>query len=163
MLPCPLLTGPVRFRVSPLTILVPWSNGNDAWFTSRKRWFDSIRDYSSRSEMPTAAAQWLSPAESRNRSRWVPDDVLSSWSSGVLACLSRRRSWVQIPSGTLTWPVRLAARMRDPHSRGMGSIPIRVTDIAKWRNQQTRDAQNVVPGTDRRLVGGGSASLPLAT
>ena len=25
----------------------------------------------------------------------------SSWSSGVLACLSRRRSWVQIPSGTL--------------------------------------------------------------
>ena len=29
----------------------------------------------------------------------------SSWSSGVLACLSRRRPWVQIPSGTLstTW------------------------------------------------------------
>ena len=35
-------------------------------------------------------------------------------------------------------------RMRDPHSRGMGSIPIRVTDIAKWRNRYTRDAQNVV-------------------
>ncbi len=27
--------------------------------------------------------------------------ITSSWSSGVLACLSRRRSWVQIPSGTL--------------------------------------------------------------
>ncbi len=35
-------------------------------------------------------------------------------------------------------------RMRDPHSRDMGSIPIRVTDIAKWRNRDTRDAQNVV-------------------
>jgi hypothetical protein len=37
-----------------------------------------------------------------------------------------------------------SGRMRDPHSRGMGSIPIRVTDIAKWRNQQTRDVQTVV-------------------
>ena len=37
-----------------------------------------------------------------------------------------------------------SGRMRDPHSRGMGSIPIRVTDIAKWRNRYTRDAQNVV-------------------
>ena len=27
----------------------------------------------------------------------------------------------------------------------MGSIPIRVTEIAKWRNRYTRDAQNVVP------------------
>ena len=35
--------------------------------------------------------------------------------------------------------------MRDPHSRDMGSIPIRVTDIAKWRNWDTRDFQNVVP------------------
>lgn len=26
----------------------------------------------------------------------------------------------------------------------MGSIPIRVTDLAKWRNKKTRDAQNVV-------------------
>ncbi len=38
-----------------------------------------------------------------------------------------------------------SGRMRDPHSRGMGSIPIRVTDMAKWRNRYTRDAQNVVP------------------
>ncbi len=36
---------PVRFRVGPLNNTVPWSNGYDAWFTSRKRWFDSIRDY----------------------------------------------------------------------------------------------------------------------
>ena len=37
----------------------------------------------------------------------IPPELLanntSSWSSGVLACLSRRRSWVQIPSRTLTW------------------------------------------------------------
>ena len=113
----------------------------------------------------------------------------------MLATLSRWRSRVQIPSGTLEWhgtptgraakfkpwclwvripPVLLgtthasaghwraqvavthppsgfggstpsrrtystarssSGRMRDPHSRGMGSIPIRVTDIAKWRNK----------------------------
>jgi hypothetical protein len=37
-----------------------------------------------------------------------------------------------------------SGRMRDPHSRGTGSIPVRVTDTAKWRNWYTRDAQNVV-------------------
>ena len=36
----------VRFPVSPLT--VPWSNGNDSCPTNRKRWFNSIRDYSGR-------------------------------------------------------------------------------------------------------------------
>lgn len=35
----------VQFPVGPLNA-VPWSNGNDAWFTSRLAWFDSIRDYS---------------------------------------------------------------------------------------------------------------------
>ena len=25
--------------------LIPWSSGNDSWFTPRKRWFESIRDY----------------------------------------------------------------------------------------------------------------------
>ena len=35
--------------------------------------------------------------------------------------------------------------MRDPQSRGMGSIPIRVTDTAKWWNWDTRDVQTVVP------------------
>ena len=40
-------------------------------------------------------------------------------------------------------PVRLAARMRDPHSRGMGSIPIRVTDRLKLHSQvaETADAR----------------------
>ena len=42
-----------------------------------------------------------------------------------------------------------SGRMRDLQSRGMGSIPIRVTEnvinTAKWWNWDTRDAQNVVP------------------
>ena len=42
-------------------------------------------------------------------------------------------------------------RMRDPHSRDMGSIPIRVADTAKWRNWYTRDAQNVVSASDMRV------------
>lgn len=25
--------------------LIPWSSGNDSWLTTRKRWFESIRDY----------------------------------------------------------------------------------------------------------------------
>ena len=36
---------PVQTRVGPLEDTVPWSNGNDTWVTSRKRWFNSIRDY----------------------------------------------------------------------------------------------------------------------
>src|SRR4029450_10816006 len=27
-------------------LMVPWSSGDDAWLTSRERWFDSIRDHS---------------------------------------------------------------------------------------------------------------------
>ena len=51
---------PVRFRVGPLKNTVPWSNGNDAWFTSRKRWFDSIRDYLC-PDTPTGRAARLRP------------------------------------------------------------------------------------------------------
>ena len=35
----------MQTRVGPLEDTVPWSNGNDTWVTSRKRWFNSIRDY----------------------------------------------------------------------------------------------------------------------
>ena len=37
----------IQLPVSPLEQekTVRWSNGNDAWLTSRKRWFNSIRDY----------------------------------------------------------------------------------------------------------------------
>ena len=141
---------------------------------------------------------------------WVrlPPELLdntSSWSSGVLATLSRWRSWVRIPSGTLrrhgtqlakrrssnlrdfvgSTPIRATGttcvgwalacpsgcnppalgalqvqllpgaltrlarsfRGRTPgsHPGEAGSIPARVTDITKWWNWQTHDAQNVVP------------------
>jgi hypothetical protein len=35
----------VRFPVTPLEDMVPWSNGHDAWSTPRKRWFNSVRGY----------------------------------------------------------------------------------------------------------------------
>jgi hypothetical protein len=41
----------------------------------------------------------------------------SSWSSGVLACLSRRRPWVQIPSGTLNM-----ARCANPAERPSSNL-----------------------------------------
>jgi hypothetical protein len=25
--------------------MIPWSSGNDSWFTSGQRWFESIRDH----------------------------------------------------------------------------------------------------------------------
>ena len=40
-------------RVGPVHNTVPWSNGNDAWFTYRKRWFNSIRDYFDRNKIPS--------------------------------------------------------------------------------------------------------------
>jgi hypothetical protein len=57
---------------------VPWSSGYDSWPTPRQRWFKSIRDYSITKVIHVLAEQ-----------------------PGVLASLSRWRSWVQIPSGTL--------------------------------------------------------------
>jgi hypothetical protein len=35
----------VRVPRLPLTHAVPWSSGNDSWFTSRQRRFKSVRDY----------------------------------------------------------------------------------------------------------------------
>ena len=32
--------------------MVPWSNGNDAWLTSRRRWFNSIRDHLAQIRQP---------------------------------------------------------------------------------------------------------------
>ena len=58
-----------------------------------------------------------------HRSAWMPD-----WS---------------LP-GALNTARSSNGRMRDPHSRDTSSTLVRVTDIAKWRNWNTRDAQNVV-------------------
>ena len=54
---------------------------------------------------------------------------LSSWSSGVLACLSRKRPWVQIPSGTLKKLVRYANRHSGEAQTFVivGSTPSRTT------------------------------------
>ena len=68
---------------------------------------------------------------------------------------------VQIPSSPLmsTLAARSSSgRMRDPHSRGVGSIPARVTEsTAKWWNWDTRHSQKVVP------LGHASSTLALAT
>lgn len=56
--------------------------------------------------------------------------------------------------------------MRAPQACDTGSSPVRVTDTAKWRNRYTRDAQNVVSGTDPPKVdwsGHASSTLALAT
>ncbi len=64
----------------------------------------------------------------------------SSWSSGVLACLSRKRSSVQIRSGTLInqhGAVRKLEKRRISNVRDFeGSTPSLATDMqtAKWWN-----------------------------
>ena len=50
-----------------------------------------------------------------------------------------------------------SGRMRDPHSRGMGSSPVRVTKLAKWWN-----GRHATLRTSCRMRRGGS-NLPLVT
>ena len=108
---------------------VPWSNGNDTWSTPRKRWFDSIRDHSCPGTQNTAKRLGLNPSVCGFDSRpghkrlgrqpadhlglepgmlWVrvpPEPLGHEYAlveqPGVLACPSRRRSRVQIPSRAL--------------------------------------------------------------
>lgn len=94
-------------RMNPVHNTVPWSNGNDAWFTSRKRWFNSIRDYFDRNKIPSKDIRLSDLVSTRMLAGSTPalgteKDNTPSWSSGVLACLSRRRSSVQIRSGVQT-------------------------------------------------------------
>jgi hypothetical protein len=133
---------------------VPWSNGHDAWPTSRKRWFNSVRDHF-RPGTPTGRATWLKPRWLRIRlppwarlgrqladhlglepgMLWVrvPPEPLEREHAlveqpGVLACLSRRRSRVQIPSRALS------------------------TNTARYANRQSGQAQTLVTcGFDSRL------------
>ena len=101
---------PVRFRVGPL-----WQHSP---VVQRQRRLAHIQAgvvrfhpgllsiETTRPDTPSRRAARLSPGCLQVRLLfWVLANNTSSWSSGVLACLSRRRSWVQIPSGTLstTW------------------------------------------------------------
>jgi hypothetical protein len=67
---------------------IPWSSGNDSWPTPRQRWFESIRDYCGTEKDCLPEAPTGTP-------------VLAE-QPGVLAWLSTRRSWVRIPSRTLS-------------------------------------------------------------
>ena len=63
--------------------------------------------------------------------------------SGVHAALSRRRSWVQIPSGTLSenW----SSGTRESSVRRDLSRGLRNFCLTWWWNWQTRSAQNAEP------------------
>src|SRR5436309_1733670 len=47
--------------------LIPWSRGHDTWVTSRKRWFESIRDHSYRSAGVNGLARLCGKEEDRVR------------------------------------------------------------------------------------------------
>ena len=72
---------------------------------------------------------------------------------GVLACLSRRRSWVQIPSGTLDSTVRKLAKRRSSNLRDfVGSTPTRATDwvvflVAACKTVVTKQARWTTRGS----------------
>ena len=69
--------------------IVPWSNGKDAWLTSRKRWFNSVRDYFDRAQIcqleerlgSGTSAPRGSPSVCRFES-CSEDTSLSSWKDG---------------------------------------------------------------------------------
>ena len=96
---------------------------------------------------------------------------------GVLACLSRRRSWVQIPSGTLDSTVRKPAKRRSSNLRDyVSSTLTRATDwvvflVAACKTVVTKQARWTTRGsipsrpTDKRPVRltAGCETLILAT
>ena len=123
--------------------------------------------------LPAARIRQLAERLGLNPSACGFDSHLSHWKSfvlveqpGVLATLSRWRSWVQIPSGTLDnasacrhnhGPLVYRRRTPAPHAGRMGSTPIRAT----------RYDQVVEPAdtrrSERRAFGRGSSTLPLVT
>lgn len=83
-------------------------------------------------QLPPLGRQLADQSDSDSDMLWVriPPErlVVSVEQPGVLACLSRRRSWVQIPSGTLSWhgtQIGKASKLK-PCCR-VGSIPTRAT------------------------------------
>lgn len=122
----------VQFPVSPLGNKVPWSRGNDSWLTTRQPWFESMRDHFIWHAHPRAARSCTSARrgalvdpgsffdELPIHARSMVATVLVE-QPGVLACLSRRRSGVQIPSRTLV--------------------------LARYANRQSGEAQTFVPGS----------------
>ena len=91
----------------------------------------------------------------------------------MLATLSRWRSWVQIPSGTLDnasacrhnhGPLVYRRRTPAPHAGRMGSTPIRANEL--FRRQSFSDQVVELADTrrsERRAFGRGSSTLPLVT
>lgn len=94
---------------SSLTNSVPWSSGNDSWFTPRQRWFESIRDHFPRCYFRQA---WIRQSAER-----------LGLNPSVCEFESHSRYFTkrQIPSGTLEKIIGLCSPQRSvkPPSRNM--------------------------------------------
>lgn len=62
-----LRTPEIRAHIPVGPFIVPWSNGDDSWLTSRQRWFNSTRDYL-RPGTPMAERFGLNPSGCRFKS-----------------------------------------------------------------------------------------------
>jgi hypothetical protein len=134
----------VRLPVTPLAdTRSRGPTAHDAWPTPRKRWFDSIRDHLKRKG---EGGRWKAEFIQTVRQRVVSPFLLPNSpffqvlveQPGVLACLSRKRSRVQIPPGTLgTVSIFISAKN--------GTAPLDTEDAtARYANRKSGQAQTLV-------------------
>jgi hypothetical protein len=111
-----------------------WSRGSAARAAALQadnRWFESTRDYWKKGGR--MKAEGGRPKNTRSSlppsSLHLPPSSALVVQPGVDACLSRRRSWVQIPSRALYGKVRKQAKRRSSNLRDVvGSTPT----LATW-------------------------------
>ncbi len=137
---------------------VPWSNGDDAWVTSRKRWFDSIRDHcETRRSVGVPAAHLRGKEGDRVR---FPDGPLEKWACMPLAATDPCK--VGVMGST---PIRSTQQDRaaGPTGRRLARIqaigvqfPGGPLDLAgSWSNGKTPVRQTGNPGS----IPGGSSEM----
>ena len=143
-----------------MTNTAPWSNGNDAWSTPRKRWFDSIRGYLLAQVRQSEERLGLNPGGCGFDSG--PGHGLVGKLADHLG-LEPGMLWVRVPPGLMetdrprgaAWSARLPVTQDDHEDVVPGvQIPSRAlwTDRARYANRQSGQAQPlVICGFDSRL------------
>lgn len=129
----------VQFPVGPLASCaaakpVPWSNGDDIWLTTRKRWFDSIRDHlnglckplMARCDAGLAARLSISPTRVRFPSASLGFTAAECHERDMVA---RRRHERQRKAAGYGWPGRTANACLRSRRCGFESHAFRLNNI----------------------------------
>ena len=164
----------IAFLTSPFTLQtseVPWSNGNDAWLTSRKRWFNSIRDYCDDAQIRQLVERsGLNPGVCRfdSCSGHKGKCEVRSVKEEIRGLCSALLSSFTLHSSNFICPRGAARSARLPVTQEIvGSNPIGDAALARYANRQSDEAQTfmivqvrLLPASlDQICVGWALASL----